>query len=124
MELEGAIILVPTLVVFVLAILSHRPIESLITGSVVGLVMIHGTGFVGGFAEASIRVMTDDDVSAQFGETVRPGQLVGVRIELVLQPPVQGEDHKVTGFASIKRNWLNPLTAIILFPLLGIKRKL
>ena len=49
------------------------------------------------------RVMTDHDVSAQFGETVRPGQLVGVRIELVLQPPVQGEDHKVTGFASIKR---------------------
>ena len=55
MEDFGALILIPTLVVFVLAILTHRPIESLITGSIVGLIMIHGTGFVGGFAETSIR---------------------------------------------------------------------
>jgi Na+/H+ antiporter NhaC len=63
MELEGAIILVPTLVVFVLAILSHRPIESLITGSVVGLVMIHGTGFIQAFAATSVRVMMDETVA-------------------------------------------------------------
>ena len=63
MEYEGAIILVPTLVVFILAILTHRPIESLITGSVVGLIMIHGTGFVGGFAETSLRVMMDETVA-------------------------------------------------------------
>jgi len=63
MEELGAFVLVPTLVVFVLAILTHRPIESLITGSVVGLIMIHGVSFVGGFAETSVRVMTDPDVA-------------------------------------------------------------
>lgn len=63
MEYQGAIILVPTLVVFVLAILTHRPIESLITGSLVGLVMIHGSGFIGGFAETSLRVMMDETVA-------------------------------------------------------------
>jgi len=63
MEDAGAIILVPTLVVFVLAILTHRPIESLISGSIVGLIMIHGAGFIGGFAESSLRVMTDEDVA-------------------------------------------------------------
>jgi len=63
MEYEGAIILLPTLVVFVLAILTHRPIESLITGSVVGLIMLHGTGFVTGFAESSLRVMMDETVA-------------------------------------------------------------
>ena len=37
MEDLGAISLIPTLVVFVLAIITHRPIESLISGSIVGL---------------------------------------------------------------------------------------
>ena len=63
MEFEGAIILLPTLVVFALALLTHRPIESLIVGSIVGLIMIHGTGFVGGFAESSLRVMMDETVA-------------------------------------------------------------
>ncbi|MDH4072787.1 MAG: sodium:proton antiporter [Gammaproteobacteria bacterium] len=63
MEYEGAAILIPTLVVFVLAILTHRPIESLVTGSLVGLVMLHGWGFVGGFAESSLRVMMDETVA-------------------------------------------------------------
>jgi Na+/H+ antiporter NhaC len=51
------------MIVFVLAVLTHRPIESLITGSVVGLIMIHGVSFVGGFAETSLRVMMDPDVA-------------------------------------------------------------
>jgi Na+/H+ antiporter NhaC len=59
----GFISVAPTLVVFVLAIITRRPIESLVTGAVVGLAMIHGAGFVTGFAETSIRVMTDDDVA-------------------------------------------------------------
>ena len=63
MEFAGAIILVPTIVVFALAILTHRPIESLITGAVIGLIMLHGSGFVGGFAESSLRVMMDEDVA-------------------------------------------------------------
>jgi Na+/H+ antiporter NhaC len=59
----GAVSLIPTVVVFVLAILTHRPIESLISGSIVGLIIIHGQRFIGGFAETSVRVMTDDDVA-------------------------------------------------------------
>lgn len=59
----SAIIIVPTLVVFVLAVLTPRPIESIIAGSLIGLMMIHGIGFVAGFAESSIRVLTDADVA-------------------------------------------------------------
>jgi Na+/H+ antiporter NhaC len=59
----GFISVVPTLVVFVLAILTRRPIESLVTGSIVGLLIVHGSGFVTGFAETSLRVMTDEDVA-------------------------------------------------------------
>ena len=63
MENLGAVSLIPTLVVFVLAILTHRPIKSLISGSIVGLIIIHGAQFIGGFAETSVHVMTDDDVA-------------------------------------------------------------
>ncbi len=80
MEDPGALILIPTLVVFVLAILTHRPIESLITGSVVGLIMIHGTGFVGGFAETSVRVMTDPDVAWVILVCGFMGSLIGILI--------------------------------------------
>ncbi|MEQ9396611.1 Na+/H+ antiporter NhaC family protein [Haliea sp.] len=59
----GAVAVVPTLLVFVLAIWSHRPIESLISGSLLGLVILHGAGFVSGLAETSLRVMTDADVA-------------------------------------------------------------
>jgi Na+/H+ antiporter NhaC len=80
LEYQGAIILLPTLVVFVLAILTHRPIESLISGSLVGLVMIHGAGFVGGFAETSVRVMTDEDVAWVILVCGFMGSLIGILI--------------------------------------------
>ena len=80
MEDLGAFILVPTLVVFVLAVLTHRPIESLITGSIVGLIMIHGLGFVAGFAETSIRVMTDPDVAWVILVCGFMGSLIGILI--------------------------------------------
>jgi len=76
----GAFVLVPTLVVFVLAILTHRPIESLIAGSIVGLIMIHGTGFIGGFAETSVRVMTDPDVAWVILVCGFMGSLIGILI--------------------------------------------
>jgi Na+/H+ antiporter NhaC len=79
-EYQGAIILLPTLVVFVLAILTHRPIESLICGSLVGLVMIHGAGFIGGFAETSVRVMTNDDVAWVILVCGFMGSLIGILI--------------------------------------------
>ena len=63
MELEGAIVLLPTLVVFALALYTRRPIESLIAGALVGLIMIHGSGFIVAFAETSLRVMMDPDVA-------------------------------------------------------------
>jgi len=76
----GAMVLLPTMVVFVLAILTHRPIESLIVGSVVGLIMIHGGGFVSGFAETSIRVMTDESVAWVILVCGFMGSLIGILI--------------------------------------------
>lgn len=80
MEDLGFIVLVPTLVVFVLAIVTHRPIESLISGSIVGLLIIHGKQFIGGFAETSVRVMTDDDVAWVILVCGFMGSLIGILI--------------------------------------------
>jgi Na+/H+ antiporter NhaC len=62
-ETPGILTLIPTAVVFTLAVWSRRPIESLVCGAIVGLVMLHGGGFINGFAESSVRVMTDEDVA-------------------------------------------------------------
>jgi Na+/H+ antiporter NhaC len=63
MEDLGALVLIPTLLVFALAIITHRPIESLVVGSLIGLGMAHGTGFITGFADTSLRVMMDETVA-------------------------------------------------------------
>ncbi len=63
MEDLGAIVLIPTLLVFILAVVTHRPIESLIVGSLVGLGMAHGSDFISGFADTSLRVMMDETVA-------------------------------------------------------------
>ena len=44
----GIVSLIPTLLVFTLAIVTRRPIESLVAGALLGLVMLHGAGFIGG----------------------------------------------------------------------------
>lgn len=62
-ESGGLLSLLPTLLVFVLAIWSRRPIESLICGALLGLVMLEGSGFVAGMAETSLSVLTDEDVA-------------------------------------------------------------
>ncbi len=80
MEDLGAVSLIPTVVVFVLAVITHRPIESLISGSIVGLIMIHGEQFIGGFAETSVRVMTDDDVAWVILVCGFMGSLIGILI--------------------------------------------
>ncbi len=59
----GLLSLAPTALVFFLAIWTRRPIESLLCGSLLGLLMLHGGGFVTGMAEASIAVLTDPDVA-------------------------------------------------------------
>ncbi|MFQ5981929.1 MAG: Na+/H+ antiporter NhaC family protein [Woeseiaceae bacterium] len=80
MENPGFISVVPTLIVFVLAIWTRRPIESLISGAVVGLVILHGNQFIGGFADASIRVMTDEDVAWVILVCGFMGSLIGILI--------------------------------------------
>jgi Na+/H+ antiporter NhaC len=80
MDDPGFISLIPTLVVFVLAILTRRPIESLISGSLVGLGMLHGSQLIGGFAETSVRVMTDADVVWVILVCGFMGSLIGILI--------------------------------------------
>jgi Na+/H+ antiporter NhaC len=63
MENLGFVSLLPTLLVFALAIFTRRPIESLIAGALVGLGIVHGTGLVSGFADTTLRVLTDEDVA-------------------------------------------------------------
>lgn len=76
----GFISVIPTLLVFAMAIWSKRPIESLIAGSLLGLVMLHGVGFVSGLAETSLRVMTDEDVAWVILVCGFMGSLIGLLI--------------------------------------------
>jgi hypothetical protein len=61
-EHHGFLTLLPTLLVFTLAILIKRPIEALVSGSVAGLLMLSPREFLHEFAERTVRVMTDEDV--------------------------------------------------------------
>jgi Na+/H+ antiporter NhaC len=63
MENPGFVSVLPTLLVFILALITRRPIESLVSGALAGLIMLHGSGFITGFAETSISVLTDEDVA-------------------------------------------------------------
>ena len=58
----GALALIPTLVVIVLAVWSHRTIESLLAGTVVGLFMIAPTEPLKLAAEISLTVMQNETV--------------------------------------------------------------
>ena len=78
MENPGFISVVPTLIVFALAIWTRRPIESLISGAIVGVVILHRDQFIGGFADASIRVMTNDDVAWVILVCGFMGSLIGI----------------------------------------------
>lgn len=80
MESPGFISFVPTLFVFVLAIWTRRPIESLVAGAIVGVLILHGPGFIGGFADASLRVMTDEDVAWVILVCGFMGSLIGILI--------------------------------------------
>lgn len=80
MENPGVVSILPTLLVFVLAIVSRRPIESLIAGALVGLAIVHGTGFVTGFADTSLAVLTDEDVAWVILVCGFMGSLIGLLI--------------------------------------------
>ncbi len=71
---------IPTLIVFALAIWTRRPIESLVSGSIVGVIILHRDQFIGGFAEASVRVMTDEDVAWVILVCGFMGSLIGILI--------------------------------------------
>ena len=79
-ESYGFLSLVPTLLVFTLAIVTRRPIESLVAGALLGLVMLHGAGFVGGFAETTLTVLTNDDVAWVILVCGFMGSLIGLMI--------------------------------------------
>jgi len=53
----------PALLVLGLAIWTRRPIESLIGGALVGLLMLHGSALLPEFAATTLRVMTNEDVA-------------------------------------------------------------
>ncbi len=80
MESPGFVAVVPTLIVFALAIWTRRPIESLVAGSIVGVIILHGQQFIGGFAEASLRVMTNEDVAWVILVCGFMGSLIGILI--------------------------------------------
>jgi len=79
-ETPGFISVVPTLIVFALAIWTRRPIESLVSGALVGVIILHGKGFISGFADASLRVMTDDNVAWVILVCGFMGSLIGILI--------------------------------------------
>jgi len=76
----GLISVVPTLVVFVLAVWSRRPIESLLVGALVGLLILHGSDVVSAFADTSLRVMTDENVAWVILVCGFMGGLIGLMI--------------------------------------------
>lgn len=80
MEYAPLTIVLPTLVVFALAIYTRRPIESLIAGALVGFLIVHGPKFISGFAEASVRVMMDYDVAWVILVCGFMGSLIGLFI--------------------------------------------
>ncbi|MEX0709007.1 MAG: Na+/H+ antiporter NhaC family protein [Woeseia sp.] len=80
MDDPGFISVVPTLVVFVLAIWIRRPIEALLSGALVGLLILDGRQFVNGFADASLRVMTNEDVAWVILVCGFMGSLIGILI--------------------------------------------
>ena len=62
MEVFGALSLIPTAVVIGIAILTHRPILALLSGSLAGLLLIDPSAVIGGMADLSLEVMMDDTI--------------------------------------------------------------
>ncbi|NQY87751.1 MAG: sodium:proton antiporter [Colwellia sp.] len=62
MEYFGVLSLIPAIIVLVLAILTRRPLESLIAGSVVGLVMIDPSNALVNFTLLAQKTITDQTI--------------------------------------------------------------
>ena len=63
MQDYGALCLIPTAAVLVLAVITRRPIESLVFGSVSGILIIHPHDIVGTLSRTSLKVMMEEDVA-------------------------------------------------------------
>ncbi|GGK56672.1 Na+/H+ antiporter NhaC family protein [Amphritea balenae] len=59
MESFGAIALIPTIIVLVVALITHRTIESLLAGVIIGLLITSPTEVVSEFASTALTVMGD-----------------------------------------------------------------
>ncbi|HEY5658614.1 MAG TPA: Na+/H+ antiporter NhaC family protein [Myxococcota bacterium] len=103
MENLGAVSVLPTLLVFALAIVSRRPIESLATGALVGLGILHGSGFISGFAETSLRVLTDRDVAWVILVCGFMGSLIGL---LIRTGATRAFTDRMTGFVKGQKSAL------------------
>ncbi len=62
MESFGILSLVPAVIVLILAIITRRPLESLIAGSVVGLLMIEPGNFIFNFTELAQKTIIDPTI--------------------------------------------------------------
>ncbi len=62
MENYGIASLLPTVVVITTAVLTHRPVAALLTGVIVGVVMLDPSNIIGGIADINLAVMRDETV--------------------------------------------------------------
>lgn len=62
MESFGILSLVPAVIVLILAIVTKRPLESLIAGSIVGLLMIDPSNFIFSFTELAQKTIIDPTI--------------------------------------------------------------
>ena len=81
MESFGILCLIPTLVVVSLAVLTHRPVFSLLAGVTTGLTMINPSGVIGGITDLSLEVMRDETI----GWVIVVCGLMGSLIMLLIQ---------------------------------------
>jgi tetracycline resistance efflux pump len=81
MESYGALSLIPTLIVVLLAIITHRPIFSLLAGVVTGLLLIDPTTVITAVADLSLEIMQDDTI----GWVIVVCGLMGSLIMLLIQ---------------------------------------
>ena len=80
MEHHGFLTVVPTLIVLSLAIITHRPIESLLVGAITGLLLVDPGNVLGGLADTAIAVLTDEDVAWVILVCGLMGSLIGLLI--------------------------------------------
>ncbi|MFC3051283.1 Na+/H+ antiporter NhaC family protein [Kordiimonas pumila] len=77
---QGLITLLPTVLVLVLAVTLRRPIEALLLGAIVGIIILNGSDFVTVTAATTMRVLQDDDLVWVILVCGAMGSLIGLFI--------------------------------------------